>query len=176
MAPATAITSATFVSSARLGVDRRTIQRYELGQIYPVSEILAALVLEREIAERIGRERATAEKLGAELAATPIASWPTLAAIAATNSGRLGLALHMASAALPHGSGWLTKISGSSAFSALNVLQAGTCSRGGGGFRSGDFSGAQADPDGTSLWLAGENFGSVSASCNWQTGIVKVVP
>jgi transcriptional regulator with XRE-family HTH domain len=29
----------------RLGVDRRTIQRYELGQIFPVPEILAALVL-----------------------------------------------------------------------------------------------------------------------------------
>ncbi len=29
----------------RLGVDRRTIQRYELGQIFPVPEMLAALVL-----------------------------------------------------------------------------------------------------------------------------------
>ncbi|HEV7670635.1 MAG TPA: helix-turn-helix transcriptional regulator [Thermoanaerobaculia bacterium] len=29
----------------RLDVDRRTIQRYELGQIFPVPEILAALVL-----------------------------------------------------------------------------------------------------------------------------------
>lgn len=29
----------------RLGVDRRTIQRYELGQIFPVPEILAAIVL-----------------------------------------------------------------------------------------------------------------------------------
>ncbi|HXU30482.1 MAG TPA: hypothetical protein VN851_07900 [Thermoanaerobaculia bacterium] len=96
--------------------------------------------------------------------------------IAATNSGRIGLALHMASAALPHGAGWLTKISGTSAFSSLNVLRAGTCSRGGSGFRSGDFSGAQADPDGTSLWLAGENFGTVGTSCNWQTGIIKVVP
>ncbi len=28
----------------RIGVDRRTIQRYELGQIFPVPEILAALV------------------------------------------------------------------------------------------------------------------------------------
>ncbi len=31
--------------AARLGVDRRTIQRYELGQIFPVPEMLAALVL-----------------------------------------------------------------------------------------------------------------------------------
>ncbi|MEP7010487.1 MAG: helix-turn-helix transcriptional regulator [Acidobacteriota bacterium] len=30
--------------AARLGVDRRTIQRYELGQIFPVPEILAAIV------------------------------------------------------------------------------------------------------------------------------------
>lgn len=40
----------------------------------------------REIAERIGQERATAEELRAELAATPIASWPDLAA-----SGRFAL-------------------------------------------------------------------------------------
>ena len=29
----------------RIGVDRRTVQRYELGQIFPVPEILTALVL-----------------------------------------------------------------------------------------------------------------------------------
>lgn len=31
--------------ATRLSVDRRTIQRYELGQIFPVPEMLAALVL-----------------------------------------------------------------------------------------------------------------------------------
>jgi len=31
--------------ATRLGVDRRTIQRYELGQIFPVPETLVALVL-----------------------------------------------------------------------------------------------------------------------------------
>lgn len=96
--------------------------------------------------------------------------------IAVTNSGRIGLALHMGSASLQHGSGWLTRVSGSSVFSPLNVLRSGTCSRGGSGFRSGDYSGAQADPDGTSLWLAGENFGTVGTSCNWQTRIIRVVP
>ncbi len=35
--------------AARLGVDRRTIQRYELGQIFPVPEILATLVLALKI-------------------------------------------------------------------------------------------------------------------------------
>ncbi len=97
-------------------------------------------------------------------------------AVAVTNGGRVGLVLHMASTTLQHSSGWLTRNSGSAAFSPLTVLRAGTCSRGGGGFRSGDFSGAQADPDGVSVWLAGENFGTVGTTCNWQTGIVRVVP
>lgn len=96
--------------------------------------------------------------------------------IAVTNSGRIGLALHLGSATLQHGSAWLTRVSGSAAFSPLNILRSGTCSRGGSGFRSGDYSGAQTDPDGTSLWLAGENFGTVGSSCNWQTGIVRLVP
>ncbi|MEP7011569.1 MAG: hypothetical protein ABJC13_14700 [Acidobacteriota bacterium] len=96
--------------------------------------------------------------------------------IAVTNSGRIGLALHMGSASLHHGSGWLTRVSGSAAFSPLNVLRPGTCSRGGSSGKTGDYSGAQADPSGGSLWLAGENFGPAGASCNWQTGIVQVVP
>ncbi len=30
--------------AGRIGVDRRTVQRYELGEIFPVPEVLAALV------------------------------------------------------------------------------------------------------------------------------------
>lgn len=33
----------------RIGVDRRTVQRYELGQIFPVPEILAALVVALDV-------------------------------------------------------------------------------------------------------------------------------
>ncbi len=97
-------------------------------------------------------------------------------AIAVTNGGRIGLALHLASTDIQHSSGWLTSLSVSSTFSPLTLLRPGTCPRGGFGNKTGDYSGAQADPDGLSLWLAGENFGTVGSSCNWQTGIVRVVP
>ncbi|HXU32684.1 MAG TPA: hypothetical protein VN851_19110, partial [Thermoanaerobaculia bacterium] len=96
--------------------------------------------------------------------------------IAATNSARIGLAVHLSSATLQPGSGFLTKIPGSAGFSPLGVLRSGTCSRGGSSFKSGDYSGAQADPDGAGIWLGGENFGTVNGSCNWQTAIVRVSP
>ncbi|HXU46755.1 MAG TPA: helix-turn-helix transcriptional regulator [Thermoanaerobaculia bacterium] len=37
------------VLAERLGVDRRTLQRYELGQMFPAPEILAALVEALEV-------------------------------------------------------------------------------------------------------------------------------
>jgi len=42
--------------------------------------------------------------------------------------------------------------------------------------RSGDYSGAQTDPNLKTFWLAGERATTISGSCQWETEIGKAKP
>jgi hypothetical protein len=42
--------------------------------------------------------------------------------------------------------------------------------------RAGDYSGAQLDPSFVGFWLAGEQAGTIGASCQWQTRIARLNP
>ena len=101
--------------------------------------------------------------------------------IAVTNSGGAATAFNATQAGSFRGAAWATKPSGFSDFGSVTYLAQGTCllnatlSDDGDEWRAGDYSGASADPDTTSIWVATERSANISGvGCGWQTRIARL--
>lgn len=72
---------------------------------------------------------------------------------------------------------WTAKSLSASSFEPSAALSDGICSRlYSSGAHTGDYTGAQSDPTGTSFWLAGERHTLISGICVWETHIIQVTP
>lgn len=95
--------------------------------------------------------------------------------IAVTLNGSIALAYHHGSANAPMGVAMAVRPAAGSQFVTLQI-DAGSCTKAGGVRRSGDYLGAQADPGGTTVWLAGERLSTQEGTCQWTSIIKEVLP
>jgi hypothetical protein len=105
--------------------------------------------------------------------------------IAVNNSGGAATAFNAASINGFRGVAWAAKIPSSSQFAGATWLAQGACLLNGTNdydpvrkaYRSGDFSGAAADLDKSSIWVASERSANISGvGCGWQTYIARITP
>jgi hypothetical protein len=95
--------------------------------------------------------------------------------IALNNAGTLVSAFDVSSVEGYLGSAWGVKRSTEVNFSQVTWLTQGTCLRDTG--RAGDYSGAEADPDGVRVWVAAERSAQITGvGCGWQTRIAAITP
>jgi hypothetical protein len=103
--------------------------------------------------------------------------------IAVNNAGDAATAFNAAGVGGYRGSAWAAKQSTSSAFQGATWLAQGNCllnatyddRPGRKHYRAGDYSGAAADPGGSSIWVSTERSASIpNVGCGWQTHIGRL--
>jgi len=105
----------------------------------------------------------------------------TFPSIAVNNSGAAATAFNAVQVGGYRGSAWAAKTPTASQFSSVSWLAQGTClldatydSRKG-FYRAGDYSGAAADPDLSSIWVTSERSVNITGvGCGWQTHIARI--
>lgn len=106
------------------------------------------------------------------LGATNIFYWTPSVAVSLTNN--VAIAFLRSSLNEYLSTWWTGKSLSASSFEPVAVLTSGTCQPS--VQLTGDYNGAQTDPAGTSLWLAGARFTLVDGQCRWETWIAQVTP
>jgi hypothetical protein len=105
----------------------------------------------------------------------------TYPSVAVNNSGAAAAAFNAAGVGGYRGSAWAVKPATSASFQNTTWLAQGNClltatyQQTRGHYRAGDYSGAAADPDGSSIWVSTERSANITGvGCGWQTHITRL--